>query len=220
MKKYVYIVLAILILIFFTKDIDFKNIFYNNIKGIENPDDLLVLVNKNHKLDKGYVPSNLEELDLSYSNDDQYLKIEAKLAFERLIKDAIGYKIIVVSSYRSYDYQDKLFNDYVSKKGKAYALACSAKAGHSEHQTGLSLDVMGSNNDYDLFEESKEYEWMKENAHKYGFILRYPEEKEHITGYKFEPWHYRYVGIDIATIIYENNLTLEEFYFIYLKKTI
>ena len=79
---------------------------------------------------------------------------------------------------------------------------------------------MGSNNDYDLFEESKEYEWMKENAHKYGFILRYPEEKEHITGYKFEPWHYRYVGIDIATIIYENNLTLEEFYFIYLKKTI
>ena len=220
MKKYVYIVLAILILVFFTKDIDFKSLFYSDIKKIDNPSDLLVLVNKNNKLDNKYIPSNLEKLDLSYSNDNQFLKIEAKLALENLIKNAVDYKIVVVSSYRTYDYQDDLFNSYVKNNGEEYALSCSAKAGHSEHQTGLAIDVMGSNNDYDLFEETKEYEWMKDNAHKYGFILRYPEEKEHITGYKFEPWHYRYVGVDVATVIYENDLTLEQFYFLYLKKQI
>lgn len=219
MKKYVYIVLAILILVFFTKNIDFKNIFYSDIKEISNPSDLLVLVNKNNKLNNKYIPPNLEKLDLSYSNDNQYLKIEAKLALEQLVKNT-DYKITVVSSYRDYNYQDKLFNNYVKDKGEEYALKCSAKAGHSEHQTGLAIDIMGSNNDYNLFEETKEYEWMKDNAHKYGFILRYPEEKEHITGYKFEPWHYRYVGVDVATIIYENDLTLEQFYFLYLKKQI
>jgi len=171
MKKYVYIVLAILILVFFTKDIDFKSLFYSDIKKIDNPSDLLVLVNKNNKLDNKYIPSNLEKLDLSYSNDNQFLKIEAKLALENLIKNAVDYKIVVVSSYRTYDYQDDLFNSYVKNNGEEYALSCSAKAGHSEHQTGLAIDVMGSNNDYDLFEETKEYEWMKDNAHKYGFIL-------------------------------------------------
>ena len=88
---------------------------------------------------------------------------------------------------------------------------CSAKPGHSEHQTGLSIDVEGSNLDYDLFAESKEFNWMKNNAHKYGFILRYPKGKEHITGFKYEPWHYRYVGKDVASYIYKNNITLEEY---------
>ena len=91
-------------------------------------------------------------------------------------------------------------------------MKCSAKPGHSEHQTGLAVDIMGSNNDYNLFAESKEFEWMKNNAYKYGFILRYPEHKENITGFKYEPWHYRYVGKDVAKYIYENKLSLEEYF--------
>ena len=88
---------------------------------------------------------------------------------------------------------------------------CSARAGHSEHQTGLAVDVAGSNDSYDDFEASIEFNWMKKNAHKYGFILRYPKGKEKITGFKYEPWHYRYIGIDIATEIYEKDITLEEY---------
>ena len=87
----------------------------------------------------------------------------------------------------------------------------SARAGHSEHQTGLAVDVSNSSLDYDNFESTKEFYWMKNNAHKFGFILRYPKASFHITGFKYEPWHYRYVGIKIATYIYKNNLTLEEY---------
>ena len=103
-----------------------------------------------------------------------------------------------------------MYNDYVANYGVDYANNCSAKPGYSEHQTGLAVDVMGSNNDYNKFEYTKEFEWMKSNAHLYGFILRYPKGKEHITGYKYEPWHYRYVG-DIASTIYNRNITLEEY---------
>ena len=94
---------------------------------------------------------------------------------------------------------------------KNYALNCSAKPGHSEHQTGLAVDVEGSNNDYDKFESSIEFNWMINNSYKYGFILRYPKGKENITGFKYEPWHYRYVGIELAKYLYKNNLTLEEY---------
>ena len=92
-----------------------------------------------------------------------------------------------------------------------YALTCSAKPGHSEHQTGLAVDVEGENKDYDNFEDTKEFIWMKNNAHRFGFILRYPKGKEHITGFKYEPWHYRYVGIETATKIFKQNITLEEY---------
>lgn len=151
--------------------------------------------------------------------NNKFLRKEAKENFEKLSSDAkkIGYSIIAVSAYRDYDYQENLFNNYVKEKGENYALKCSAKAGHSEHQTGLSVDVMGSNNDYDQFEKSKEFDWMKNNSYKYGFILRYPKGKEYITGFKYEPWHYRYVGKDIASIIYTEGITLEEYYKKYIK---
>ena len=202
-KKCVYIVLALLILVFYTKDIDF---FYKKVKDIKNPDSLMVLVNKLNRL-------------LNYATNNKFLRKEAKENFEKLSSDAkkIGYSIIAVSAYRDYDYQENLFNNYVKEKGENYALKCSAKAGHSEHQTGLSVDVMGSNNDYDQFEKSKEFDWMKNNSYKYGFILRYPKGKEYITGFKYEPWHYRYVGKDIASIIYTEGITLEEYYKKYIK---
>lgn len=213
LKKAYYIVLGILILLFFTKDVNVKEEFYQNIKLVEKPNELLVLVNKNNQLQSGYIPENLESISLRFANKDKYLRKDAKEAFEKLSSEAsvLGYRIVAVSAYRDYNYQNELFNYYVEEKGLDYALDCSAKPGHSEHQTGLAVDVEGENKDYDNFEDTKEFNWMKENAHRFGFILRYPKGKEHITGFKYEPWHYRYVGIDAAYEIYEKNITLEEY---------
>jgi len=214
LKEAYYIVLGIIILIFLTNDSKIeKNEFYKNIKFIDNPDSLLVLVNKNNQLSSSFIPDNLESISLNYANADKYLKKEAKEQFEKLSGKAkdLGYRIIAVSAYRDYNYQNELFNYYVDEFDMDYALNCSAKPGHSEHQTGLAVDIADLSLDYDNFEYTKEFIWVKENAHKYGFIMRYPKAKFHITGFKYEPWHYRYVGIEIASYIYENNLTLEEY---------
>ena len=214
-KTCFYTVLTILILIFYTKDINlFGNNYYKNIKTITEPDIYLVLVNKEYKLSENYIPSKLELISNEFANENKYLRKEAKDAFESLSKDAkkLGYRVIAVSTYRDYEYQNKLYNIYVDEKGIEYADKCSARPGHSEHQTGLAVDVEGSNRDYDEFENSKEFIWMKENAYKYGFILRYPKGKEKITGFKYEPWHYRYVGKNVAKTIYDEKLTLEEYY--------
>lgn len=209
-----YIVFILLIIILYTKDLHiFGNKFYKNIKEIKNQDRIDVLVNKNRKLHKAYRPADLVELNLKYANSAKYLRQEAATAFEKLSEDASieGFTIIAVSAYRSYIYQQELYQYYVKFKGNDYADKASARPGHSEHQTGLAIDVMGSNNDYDEFDKSVEFDWMKDNAHQYGFILRYPKGKEHITGFKYEPWHYRYVGVETATYIYQNNLILEEY---------
>lgn len=209
-----YIFLISMILFFYTRNINlFGNQFYKNIKNIKHPNNIDVLVNKNNKLNKFYKPDDLVKLKLMYSNENKFLREVAALNFENLSKQAKkeGYTIIAVSTYRSYFYQNELFNYYVKYMGEDKALKASAKPGHSEHQTGLAVDVMGSNKDYNLFEESDEFNWMKANAYKYGFILRYPKGKENITGFKYEPWHYRYVGKDIAKYIHENNITLEEY---------
>lgn len=203
MEKIIYIILLIIL----------ENDFYKNIKTIYPPTSSDFLVNKNNKLTHNYIPNDLEIIDINYSCKNKFLKKEAKINFEYLSKQAKkeGFNIIAVSAYRSYEYQEKLYNNYVSTKGLYYADMASARAGHSEHQTGLAVDVSDLSLDYDNFENTKEFIWMKNNAHKYGFILRYPKAKFHITGFKYEPWHYRYVGIDVATYIYENNLTLEEY---------
>ena len=179
---------------------------------INNPNDYLVLVNKKYRLSKEYVPKDLLLLDSKYSFNNQYLRRKAKYAFEQMAYDIekIGMKIIAVSTYRSYDYQDKLFNNYVKTKGYEYASMCSAKKGHSEHQTGLAVDIANNNLDYDNFDKTKEFAWIIKNAYKYGFILRYPSDKINITKYKYEPWHFRYVG-SIASYLYDNHLTLEEY---------
>ena len=201
----------ILILLFFYDDNDEE--FYTNIKEIKEPNNITVLVNKNNILPKTYIPNDLRLINNRYAYSNKYLREEAAINFENLSADAkvLGYRIIATSAFRDYEYKEKLFNEYTNSKGLEYALLCSAKPGHSEHQTGLAVDVEGSNKDYDEFEKSIEFNWMKENAHKYGFILRYPKGKEYITGFKYEPWHYRYVGIKHATNIYNQNITLEEY---------
>ena len=184
----------------------------NDIFLVNNPDDYLVLVNKFNKLSSNHIPNDLELISKYYSDDKQYLRKKARIAFENMASDArkIGLNIIAVSTYRSYDYQDKLFNNYVKEFGLDYANMCSARAGHSEHQLGLAVDIANESLDYDNFDKTKEFDWIKNNAYKYGFILRYPKDKVNITGYKYEPWHFRYIGA-MAYYIYKNNIVLEEY---------
>lgn len=119
-----------------------------------------------------------------------------------------GLTIKLISGYRSYDYQKNLYSNYVKKHGEAIANTFSAKPGHSEHQTGLAFDVGAIDDNYG---KTKEGEWLAQNAHLYGFIIRYPKGKQSITGYKYEPWHIRYLGKDLATKVYQSGLCLEEY---------
>lgn len=180
---------------------------------INNPDTIDVLVNKNNKLKHNYIPKNLKILNKKFSSKKIYLREEAKTNFEKMCNEALknNLTLIGISGYRSYKYQKKLYDDYVKLKGVEYANMCSAKAGHSEHQTGLAIDISDSSLDYDSFGYTKEFLWVKCNSYKYGFILRYPYDKTDITGFKYEPWHIRYVGKDIAKYIYDNNITFEEY---------
>ena len=178
-----------------------------------------LLVNKFNYLDRNYIPNNLELLDNSYAKSGIYLVKEAKDNLERLISDAknAGMNIRVISAYRSYSYQENLYNNYVKNDGVENADTYSARPGYSEHQTGLVVDVTRAFDDFNNFENTNEYTWMLENAHNYGFILRYPKDKENITTYSFEAWHYRYVGIELAKKIKASNLTFDEYYVRYLE---
>jgi ribosomal protein L20 len=146
------------------------------------------------------------------------LAISNPQAFTELVNAAKeeDYYIRGVSGYRSYNYQDSLYNKYVTSDGKENADRYSARAGYSEHQTGLALDISNNKSTYMDFESTKEFEWMKNNAHKYGFILRYPKDKEKITGYMYEAWHYRFVGTEIATYIKKHNITYDEYYTMFI----
>lgn len=179
-----------------------------------------VLVNKYNFLNKDYVPDNLEEIDPKYAIEGKKMVKEAKEAFENLAKQAkeLGFNIRAMSSYRTYSYQLGLYNNYVKNYSKEEADTYSARPGFSEHQTGLSTDCDNGREYFENFEKTQEFGWMQDNAHKYGFILRYPKGKEHITGYMYESWHYRYVGVDIATYIHENNITFEEYYVRFIDK--
>lgn len=188
--------------------------FYENAKEALNKDSNLILVNKHYYLNENYIPDDLVLINYKYTSGiEVYAKKEATHMFELMCTDAsaIGLIIKTISSYRSYNYQKNLYEKYLLNDPKEIVDTYSARSGHSEHQTGLAFDLYNVIKPYTLFGETKEYEWLKINAHKYGFIIRYTKDNEYITGYKDEPWHIRYVGIDNATYIYENNITLEEF---------
>ena len=178
-----------------------------------------LLVNKFNYLDSNYIPENLELLDNSYSKSGIYLVKEAKNNLEKLINDAKNddMNIRVISAYRSYTYQENLYNNYVKNDGVENADTYSARPGYSEHQTGLVVDVTRAFDDFNNFENTDEYNWMLENAQDFGFILRYPKDKENITTYSFEAWHYRYIGVELAQKIKASNLTFDEYYVRYLE---
>ena len=188
--------------------------YYTNTKPSKLLNSNLILVNKYIYLTEDYIPENLEEISIEYARSGMQLVSEAKEAFETLSQEAKkdGMTIIAMSSYRSYDYQVNLYNNYVKSDGKDAADTYSARPGFSEHQTGLAVDIYNKELPYTSFEETKEFEWMQKNAYKYGFILRFPKDKVNITGYQYEAWHYRYVGKKAAKYIHDHNITLEEYY--------
>ena len=146
----------------------------------------------------------------TYSSRGHKIK---KAASEPLMKmidaaRADGLNLLVISGYRTERTQRGLFNNSVKRHGMDHALIYSAKPGYSEHQLGLAVDL---NSTEESFDQTKEYKWLKANSYKYGFIERYPKGKEFITGYGYEPWHYRYLGVDLATKVYTENVTYEEY---------
>lgn len=155
----------------------------------------ILLVNKTYGLPKTYDPK---------------VNSEALSALKQMQADAkaIGLSIPLVSGYRSYKTQEQLYNKYVKKDGEKVANMYSAKPGHSEHQTGLAFDIGSVERS---FANTTEAKWIAENAHLYGFIVRYPKDKTDITGYIYEPWHVRYLGKETAKKVWESNLTLEEY---------
>ena len=188
--------------------------FYENTEQSKHLNDKRILVNKHYYLNEDYIPNNLVEIDEKYSRKGMKLVDYAKKAFENLSQAAQkeNLNIIAMSSYRSYEYQKNLYNRYVNEDGKEAADTYSGRPGHSEHQTGLAVDVYNLKETYTNFEKTNEFNWMQEHAHEYGFILRFPKNKEKETGYQYESWHYRYVGEKIAKYIHNKNITLEEYY--------
>ena len=188
--------------------------YYENTRPSKNLNKEIILVNKYNYLKKDYIPNNLENINTKYSRNGMSLVNYAKKAFESLAEAAKkdGMNIIAMSSYRSYKYQYNLYNRYKEQDGEEIADTYSARPGYSEHQTGLAVDVYNGKESFTDFEKTKEFNWMQENAHKYGFILRFPKDKTRETGYDYESWHYRYVGIPIATYIHKKNISFEEYY--------
>ena len=174
----------------------------------------LVLVNKYYYLEEDYIPKDLENISKQYALSNMKLRKEAKEAFEEMAKAAKkeNLSIVAMSTYRSYEYQVDLYNKYVKQDGEEAADTYSGRPGFSEHQTGLAVDVFNNKEKYTDFHLTNEFIWMNEHAKEYGFILRFPENKEKETGYQYESWHYRYVGIDIAKYITDKDITLEEYH--------
>ncbi|EKY4024962.1 D-alanyl-D-alanine carboxypeptidase family protein [Listeria innocua] len=194
----------------------------NGIQYIENEENILVLANKDYSLQPTYTPPDLVRPNVTFSFGNEQvekaqLRKEAGTALEEMFKAANqdGKKLFAVSGYRSYKRQQEVFQAEVNSKGDKKAREAVAYPGTSEHQTGLAMDISSENQSYELteaFGNTPEGKWLEENAHNYGFILRYMKGREDITKYQYESWHYRYVGKDAATIIYKNNWTLEEFF--------
>ncbi|WP_051280552.1 M15 family metallopeptidase [Anaerovorax odorimutans] len=180
---------------------------------------LLILVNKDNPVDENYKPDDLTAVKY-YAEDrtqaSRYMRKEAAEQFNKLSEAAKqdGYEIVMTTAYRSYGFQKILYDNYVQREGQEAADKFSAKPGYSEHQSGLAVDVTSPSVNYSLsyeYGDTAEGKWLKENAHNFGYIIRYKKGKEDITGYNYEPWHIRYVGETVADEIYEKDITLEEF---------
>lgn len=188
---------------------------------IANPESIPVLVNKQNKLPDTYTPNDLVYTNIPFivseKTERTKLRREAAMAIEKLFAYAKmqGFQLLGVSAYRSHLTQISLFNYYVKTDGYVKARTYSALPGTSEHETGLAIDVTGGDGQcaaQDCFGYTKEAKWLDKHAAEFGFIIRYPEGKEPITGYKYEPWHLRYVGKTLANNIMNHGITLEEYF--------
>ena len=181
----------------------------------------LMLVNKYHKLTKEYAPDDIVDVSIQFAYGDNEIISEVYEKFRSMYNAAKeeDLYLIITSSYRDYDFQEQLWNSYKNQKGEEWADSVAARAGFSEHQTGLTLDIVTYNAGMSDFENTDEFKWLQKNAHKYGFILRYPKDKEDITGYSYESWHYRYVGVEVAEEIHKLGITFDEYYAYYIDKS-
>ncbi|MDB7984411.1 M15 family metallopeptidase [Faecalicoccus pleomorphus] len=188
---------------------------YTHMQPVEDLDSMLQLVNKYYYLPSDYEPSDLISVSSSGENGTVYMRKEAADAFEKLVQASYkqGFILNACSAYRSYEYQENLYNNGVTNYGQEYADAYWTRPGSSEHQTGLSVDIRMDNDtsDLDAVRNHPSYSWLLEHMHEYGFILRYPDDKENYTLIAPESWHLRYVGVDAATKIHENQWCLEEY---------
>jgi zinc D-Ala-D-Ala carboxypeptidase len=190
--------------------------------SLTDPTSIWIIVNKQHPLS----PISYAPTDLRYPNvtlrvpgaAEMQMRAPAATALEQMFAgaSAAGYKLVVSTAYRSYTYQQTLYNGYVSSQGQAAADQESARPGYSEHQTGLAVDIRNSSDSCSLeacFGTTPEGKWLATNSYKYGFILRYPSDKVSVTGYEYEPWHFRYVGTELAGELHKDHTeTLEEFF--------
>ena len=192
----------------------------NEIKRLEGilNDELFILVNENNKLEDDYVPSTLVESDIAFEEYieckqlDERTSNAAKEMFNAALNDNVN--LIAISGYRSYSVQENLYNSRVEVNGIEKTIQYTAEPGASEHQTGLAIDIVCNDYPYldEGFENTDAFKWLYNNCYKYGFILRYQKGKEDITGYNYEPWHFRYMGdVDIAKDIMERGICFEEF---------
>lgn len=180
----------------------------------------LILVNKVYSLNEDFIPENIEKIGPHYAYDGVSIKSNVLTAFEELCDSAkdSGYTLVSSLGYRSYAEQLDIYSSYKSFNGSREADLAVAHAGNSEHQSGLALEI----EPYDIVVEDadslEEHKWLVRNAYKFGFILRYPKGKEDITGFEYEPWHFRYVGIDVATKIQKKKITFDEYYAYYIER--
>lgn len=194
---------------------------YNSISLDTEPDSISVFVNKEYTLPESYVPENLVTPDVNFfgtnTGGKNMLREEAATALEKMFDDASdeGISLYGVSGYRSYARQKEIYEKNVRLRGSKSTNKVSASPGHSEHQTGLAIDISSKSLGENLtgeFADTPEGKWVAKNCYRYGFIVRYPKGAEKITGYSYEPWHIRYVGTELSEYIYNEDITLEEYF--------
>ena len=192
---------------------------YNEPRKADIEKKELMLVNKYNYLEENYTPENVKPISPMYAYDQNNAPEEVMEHYKEMFYAAKndGMDLIISSSYRSYKEQKETYEFYEQLKGedvKNYA----SLPGFSEHQTGLAFDILTTGVMTDDFDKTDEFKWLMDNSYKYGFILRYPKDKEYITKFDYESWHFRYVGIDAAKVIHDENITFEEYYAYYIEK--
>jgi D-alanyl-D-alanine carboxypeptidase len=211
-------------------DIGIDKSQYVNVTVIDDEYNVNILVNKYNKLPNKFVPKSLKKLPRNYVREgasNAYLRSDAYSAFIKLCNDAVkaGYRLYASTAYRDVRRQESFYNAYVENEGggdigQKEADKYSARPGFSEHQTGLAIDVIKGDRDAHI-EREPVYKWYRDRLHKYGFILRYPDGKQKVTGYEiWEPWHLRYLGVELATKVYNSGLSYDEYYVRYIVTSI
>ena len=199
-------------------DLDKDN--YSDTVEETNPDSLTALVNKHRYINEDYEPSDLVDMSDDYANNyyrQMQLRSEAYEMFKKMVDAAREERLnfYAESGYRTFKFQRTLYNNYVYENGYTKANLYAARAGFSEHQLGTAIDLA---NIYTIEETDEEYKWIVKNGYKYGFIFRYTEDWADLTGFAKEPWHIRYVGIDVATKMHKENISFEEYWIKYVNK--